>query len=165
MYQPPPKPLVTVKYLTPSQRATATLTRTAWSAAAAVLIVAVGPVLLQFLYKGDFSHASVRSMIVAVVTAVLVIGINWAVKYNQAISEQRTPLQQYYPPRPTINPALANAAVEAIVADYLASRKAPALAPPTAPDPPPPLAATPKLRAPSGRFATPTEPLPPLATE
>lgn len=141
MYQPPTKPLVAVAYKTPGERATATLTRTAWSAAAAVLIVAVGPVLLEFLYKGDFSRASVRSLIVAVVTAVLVIGINWAVKYNQAVSEQRAPLQQQYPPRPTINPALANAAVEGIVADYLASRKPLAAAPPSAPpsEPVPPL--------------------------
>lgn len=133
MYQPTP-PLVTVKFLTPAQRATDTLTRTAWSAAAAVLIVAVGPVLLQFLYKGDFSRASVRSVIVAVVTAVLVIGINWAVKYQQATAEQRMPLQQQYPPRPTVNPALANAAVEAIVADYLAARRPPS-APPSLPQP------------------------------
>lgn len=153
MYQPPTKPLVAVAYKTPGERATATLTRTAWSAAAAVLIVAVGPVLLEFLYKGDFSRASVRSLIVAVVTAVLVIGINWAVKYNQAVSEQRAPLQQQYPPRPTINPALANAAVEGIVADYLASRKPLAAAPPSAPpsEPVPPLVvdrATPAPRPP-----------------
>lgn len=83
---------IAVSYQTPKQRALSTAQRTGLSAFLALVITAVGDIIIQFLVTGDFSPNALRTFGISVAVALLTVAMNWAQKLNEAKQDDQPPV-------------------------------------------------------------------------
>ena len=89
--------VIPVPYQTPAARAVSAATRASIAAFVAALLVAIIPLVLDFLSGGDFSRGAARSLLVSVCIAALTLVLAYAHKYRSANADDTQRLTQPSP--------------------------------------------------------------------